>query len=87
MKWDRLYRDHRFLQTMHALYIPSLCIMIEMKVLWIWPLAATISGIEKQANNKLRHNSNLTNEIQGQVTQAGWDSGLAGRAVHPSCHY
>ena len=25
MKWARLTRDHRFLQTMCALYIPSLC--------------------------------------------------------------
>ena len=26
MKWDRLTWDHRFLQMMLALYIPSLCL-------------------------------------------------------------
>ena len=37
MKWARLTQDHRFLQTMHALYITSLCrepVVDPIKIFW-----------------------------------------------------
>ena len=46
MKWARLTRDHRFLQMMHALYIPSLWVVLVKLV----SLEASISTADPDAS-------------------------------------
>ena len=59
MKWARLTRDHRFLQMMRALYIPSLWFYVRKQLLFKGSGCGSVGGAVASDTRRLQFESSL----------------------------